>query len=80
MTSADDTGIDELFPGDGGQYPTDEERDRADQFIAEWAQRWGEPVVTVPRVHPDVIGNYLAGQPTNRSYLRSQLRRWWRKP
>lgn len=82
-TDHDDSGVADLFPGDGFEYPSDDERDRADQLLAEWAQRWGEPVITVPRVHPDVsdegFANYLAGQPTNRAYMRSKLRRWFAK-
>lgn len=73
-----------LFPGDGLQLPTDQERDEADAAIAEWSARWGEHGVPVPRTYPDVTGegfaNYLAGTPTNRAYLRSRLRRWWRQP
>lgn len=80
---SDDTGISDLFPGPGLELPTDEERDRADALLAEWAYRWNEPVTTVPRAHPDTsdegYANYLAGIPTNRAYLRSRLRRWFRK-
>lgn len=83
--TADDTGsITDLFPGPALELPTDKERDQADALLAEWAQRWNEPATTVHRTHPDVTdegyANYLAGLPTNRAYLRSQLRRWFRKP
>lgn len=73
-----------MFPGPGLELPDDAERDRADELIAEWSQRWGEAPCVVARVHPDVTGegfaNYLAGSPTNRAYLRAQLRRWWARP
>lgn len=76
--------VDIMFPGDGLQYPTDEERDRADALVARWSQGWGEQVDVIPRAHPDVtdegFGNYLAGTPTNRAYLRAWLRRWWLRP
>lgn len=74
-----------MFPGEGSGIPTDNERDRADALIAEWSARWNEEPITIRRTHPqnrDVDGHYastLAGQPTNRAYLRSQLRRWWNK-
>ena len=75
---------DEMFPGDGLEYPTDEERDRADELLATWNERWRENHPPVPRKHPDAtvegFANYLAGEPTNRAYLRAYLRRWWRKP
>lgn len=80
---SDSTGITELFPGDLFEVPSDEERDRADALIAEWAERWKEEPITIPRVHPDVtdegFANHLAGRPTNRAYMRSKLRRWWKK-
>lgn len=76
--------VDEMFSGPGLELPTDEERGRADALVAEWAERWGEEARTVPRRHPDVtaegFANYLAGAPTNRAFLRAQLRRWWRGP
>jgi hypothetical protein len=86
--------VDEMFPGDGLELPTDAERDAANHLIAQWNRRWealyGAPEAAhpahlpVPRVHPDTsdegFANYLAGTPTNRAYLRSRLRRWWRKP
>jgi hypothetical protein len=62
---------DNMFPGDGLVLPTDIERDAADHLIAQWNVRWGEIHPLVLRVHPDTNG------PTNRAYLRSQLRRWW---
>ncbi len=76
--------MNQMFPGDGLELPNKQERDRADALIAEWAARWGEEAVTIARVHPDVTiegyANYLAGTPTNRAYLRSQLRRWFGRP
>lgn len=75
--------ITDMFPGDGMLHPTGAERDRADALLAEWAKRWGEPVQTIPRTHPEVsdegFANYLCGYPTNRAYLRSRIRRWWAK-
>lgn len=79
-----DDEFDEMFPGPGLEIPSDEERDRADALIAEWADRWNEGKFAIPRTHPDVsdegYGNYLAGTPTNRAFLRSRLRRWWKSP
>jgi hypothetical protein len=79
MSSAPDTEwVNQAFPGDPLELPSDEERDRADDMVAEWNRRWGESHPPVPRIHPDVtaegFANYLAGTPTNRAYLRSQLR------
>lgn len=75
--------VSEMFPGDGLELPTEEQRDQADALIAEWSKRWGETPITVPRKHPDVpyegLAKYVAGMPTNRAYLRSRLRRWWGK-
>ena len=83
--SYDETGIAELFPGSGLEIPTDEERDRADALLGEWAARWGEQVVRVARVHPPAINHplfhhELGGLPTNRAFVRAQLRRWFRHP
>lgn len=75
--------FDRAFPGDGLELPSDEERDRADAMIARFNLQQGEQHPPVARVHPDVTGegyaSYLAGVPTNRAYLRSQLRRWWHR-
>lgn len=75
--------VSESFPGDGLQLPSDEERDRADRMIDEFNERWNEKHPHPERRHPDVtdegFGNYLAGTPTNRAYMRSRLRRWWAK-
>lgn len=60
-----------MFPGDGLQVPSDDERDRADAVIAEWSARWDEKPFTIAR--------HIQGCPTNRAYLRSKLRRWWRR-
>lgn len=68
-------GIEKLFPGDGLEIPDDDERDRADVLLAQWAARWNEPVVTVARVR---MTPTLA-IPTNRAFLRSRLRRWFAK-
>jgi len=74
---------DKEFPGEGLELPTDAERQRADDIVAEWNQRWSEHHPPIARVHPDIgeegLANYVAGTPTNRAYLRAQLRRWWRK-
>ena len=76
--------VDEMFPGEGLELPTEVERQRADDVVAEWNQRWNESHSPIARVHPDTseegFANYLAGTPTNRAYVRAQLRRWWRKP
>jgi hypothetical protein len=70
-----------MFPGDGTGCPTDAERQRADDLIAYWNQVWQENHLPIPRIHPEAsdegYASYLAGMPTNRAYLRSQLRRWW---
>lgn len=75
--------VSKAFPGDGLELPTDEERDRADQLIDFWNERWNEREPHPERTHPDVsdegFANYLAGTPTNRAYMRSRLRRWWAK-
>ena len=75
--------VSEMFPGDGFVIPDDAERDRADGVIAEWSVRWGEQPFTIDRVHPQVsdegFANAMAGEPTNRAYMRSKLRRWWAK-
>jgi hypothetical protein len=82
-TPVRDDWVSRMFPGDGAGCPTDEERQHADDLIATWNQKWGEKHPSVPRIHPessdDSCANYLAGKPTNRAYLRSQLRRWWAK-
>jgi hypothetical protein len=67
------------FPGNGNEIPNDAERDRADEIIAMWSGRWHEDAITIARVYPasDDENSALAGQPTNRAYLRSRLRRWW---
>lgn len=71
----------DLFPGDAFDIPSDEERDRADNVLREWAIRWNEEPETIPRTHPETTdegyANALCGEPTNRAYLRSRLRRWW---
>lgn len=76
-----DDGISILFPGDGLKIPTDEERDKADKFIAGWCSIMSEQPFKIARTHPDVseegFANNLAGEPTNRAFMRSQLRRWW---
>lgn len=76
--------VEEEFPGEGLELPTDAERQRADDLVAEWNQRWNENHPPIARVHPDTseegLASYLAGTPTNRAYMRAQLRRWWRKP
>jgi hypothetical protein len=79
----------EAFPGDVLAFPSDAERDRADEMIAKYNTAWREShppvprVHHVPRVHPDTtdegFANTLAGTPTNRAYLRAYLRRWWRR-
>lgn len=71
--------VNEMFPGDGLALPSDEERDRADAIIAEWAARWQEEPVQIARRHRRNAAGYCAGRPTNRAYLRAQLRRWWAK-
>jgi len=71
----DTTWVEQMFPGDGLELPSDEERDHADRIITEWSLRWNEDVFTIDRrrgTHP--------GMPTNRAFLRSRLRRWWRRP
>jgi hypothetical protein len=69
------------FPGDGLEIPDDMERARADETVARFNKQWGESRPPIPRTHPDVTAegyaNPMAGQPTNRAYLRTQLRRWW---
>jgi hypothetical protein len=76
--------VTEAFPGDALAFPSDAERDRADEMIAKYSKQWRESHPPVPRVHPDTtdegFANTLAGTPTNRAYLRAYLRRWWRKP
>ena len=84
-TDYDDTGISELFPGPGLEIPTDAERDRADELLSEWAARWGECYTQIARVHPPAIGNglfahRLGGLPTNRAFMRAQLRRFFKHP
>jgi hypothetical protein len=73
--------VSHAFPGDPFQQPSTEERDHADGIIADANTQWGESHRLIARTHPDVgdegFGNYLAGMPTNRAYLRAQLRRWW---
>jgi hypothetical protein len=76
---SDSDWIAEMFPGDGRQLPTNVDRDRADVLVVEWSVRWGEAPRTIARVHPEDTA-YLAGTPTNRAFVRVQLRRWWRKP
>lgn len=80
----DDDWVFDMFPGDGLQLPSDKERDRADEILATWDGRWHESHPPVPRTHPqktdEGFANPLAGVPTNRSYMRAYLRRWWRKP
>lgn len=81
----DPTGISTLFPGDPLEIPDDAERDRADALLSEWASRWGEVYTSIARVHPPAIrtglfSSGLQGLPTNRAFVRAQLRRWFRHP
>lgn len=73
--------VDENFPGDGHEIPADTEWDRVDALIAERASFLGVSPVAIYRKYPlsDLcrVANAVAGQPTNRDFLRSQLRRWW---
>lgn len=82
---SDPTGIAYLFPGDGLAIPDDSERDRADALLAEWAARWGQVYTGIARQHPPAIrvglfASGLAGLPTNRAFMRAQLRRFFRHP
>lgn len=74
----------EMFPGDGSEIPDDAERDRADELITEWNHRWNETHPPIARVHADRPGSPVyrvdPSAPTNRAFLRAQLRRWWAKP
>lgn len=77
----------EILPGDGWEIPTDDERDRADATLKRFDDQWGEQHTPIPRVHPEIQNEgtvvarpnpaYLVGQPTNRAYVRSRMRRWW---
>ena len=77
MTATD--WVTEMFPGNGFELPSDTERDLADNLVAQWNERWNENHPPIPRTYPDVTdegyANFYAGNPTNRAYLRSQLRR-----
>jgi hypothetical protein len=81
----DPTGIAVLFPGPPLEIPTDAERERADKLLAEWAARWGECYTSIARVHPPAIrvglfASGLEGLPTNRAFMRAQLRRFFKHP
>lgn len=86
MTTATDW-VSDMFPGEGLELPSDEERDKADALLAEWAARWREEPVTVPRTRPVSVSRWVDGQagsntyqvPTNRAFMRSKVRRWWAK-
>lgn len=64
--------INQMFPGDGLELPTDDERDHADLLIDMWAKQWGEKSITIAR--------RIDGYPTNRAYLRARLKRWFTHP
>lgn len=75
--------VETMFPGDPLGFPNDTERGMADSTIAFWSEKWDETPFTIRRRHTiDVTDpaydNTLAGTPTNRAYIRSRLRRWWR--
>lgn len=73
-----------MIPGDPLEIPSDAERHLANSTIAFWSEKWGETPFFIPAVYPDTTGegfaNTLAGTPTNRAFIRAQLRRWWRHP
>jgi hypothetical protein len=82
---SDPTGIADVFPGPGLEIPSDAERDRADELLAEWAARWGESYTVIARVHQPAIrvglfASGLQGLPTNRAFMRAQLRRFFKHP
>jgi hypothetical protein len=79
-TEHDETGIADLFPGPGLDLPSDEERQRADDLVAQWNVRWGENHPPIPRTRTVTDNGHTYDVPTNRAYLRSKLRRWWRHP
>lgn len=62
--------VDQMFPGEPIDIPDDDERQKADDLLVTWNERWHENQAPVPRAHMDRT-------PTNRAYLRSYLRRWW---
>jgi hypothetical protein len=57
--------INDLFPGDGLEIPTDAERDRADEVAG----------TKIARRHEGVSMPYFADPRTNRAFMRSQIRR-----
>lgn len=57
--------VEALFPGDPMAYPTDKERDRADDIVGYKLRRTREGRLP-----------YFVNPATNRAYLRSQVRRW----
>lgn len=82
---ADNDWVHRMFPGPGDELPTDQERDAADKVVAEWAAKWGEPGRTIARERTVQVSQWATGGrqdtpctvPTNRAYMRAQLRRWW---
>ncbi|WP_131721542.1 hypothetical protein [Mycolicibacter heraklionensis] len=61
--------VDELLPGEGTAIPSDAERLKADELIG------GE----IPRRRDDYLRGSSYSVPTNRAFLRAQIRRWWRR-
>jgi len=57
--------VEYMFPGNGLEIPTEEERDHADELVG----------FEIPRAHHGRMA-YFADARTNRAFLRSQIRRW----
>lgn len=68
--------IEKLFPGDGLEIPSDDERNEADALIRSFALLWNEPVIAIPRIWVAYGDHYI---PTNRAFVRSRLKRWFAK-
>lgn len=64
MTMSGDL-VEEMFPGDGSEYPDDDERQRADGLVG----------YEIPRRHEGRMC-YFADSRTNRAFVRAQVRRW----
>jgi len=57
--------VKEMFPGDGAEIPTKDERDRADELVG----------FEIPRSRTGSM-SYFASPATNRAFVRSQVKRW----
>ncbi|MGP9725322.1 hypothetical protein ACT3SZ_15035 [Corynebacterium sp. AOP40-9SA-29] len=77
MTRKKPDSIDELFPGDGTEIPSDQEWWRADSLVS--AEQWLAPADRAPLPTSSPVPDSIRTRANNRAWLRSQLRRRYRR-